>query len=86
MRREDYQATLIVMAGLGAAALTGFVREAALAYQLGAGRAADVYLVAFTIPEFIIVALPIVLTPAFIPLFTRHRLSAGEGSLGVMPL
>ena len=78
MQRDDYRATLIVMFGLAAASLTGFVRQAAVAYQLGAGRAADVYLVAFAVPEFVFIALPIVLSPAFIPLFADCRLRAGE--------
>lgn len=78
MRREDYRATLILMAGLVAATATGFLREAALAYQLGAGRATDIYLIAFTIPEFFFISLPIVLTPAFIPLFADLRLHVGE--------
>lgn len=78
MRREDYQATLILMLGFGAAMLTGFLREAALAYEFGAGRATDIYLIAFTLPEFIFVALPIILTPAFLPLFADLRLRTGE--------
>jgi putative peptidoglycan lipid II flippase len=78
VRREDYRATLILMLGLAAAALTGFLREAALAYQFGVGRDADIYLIAFTVPEFIFVALPIVLLPAFLPLFADLRLRAGE--------
>ena len=78
MQRDDYRATLIVMFGLAAASLTGFVRQAVVAYQLGAGRAADVYLVAFAVPEFAFIALPIVLSPAFIPLFADCRLRAGE--------
>ena len=80
MRREDYRATLTLMLGLAAATLTGFLREAALADQLGVGRATDIYLIAFTIPEFVFIALPIVLTPAFLPLFAQLRLRAGEGA------
>jgi hypothetical protein len=80
VQRDDYRATLIVMFGLAAANLTGFLRQAAIAHQLGAGRAADIYLVAFAVPEFIFVALPIVLSPAFIPLFADCRLQAGEAS------
>jgi putative peptidoglycan lipid II flippase len=80
VQRDDYRATLIVMFGLAAASLTGFLRQAAIAHQLGAGRAADVYLVAFAVPEFVLVALPIVLAPAFIPLFAACRLQAGEAS------
>ncbi len=79
MRKEDYRATLILMFGLAAATLTGFLREAALAQQLGVGRSTDIYLIAFTIPEFVFVALPIILSPAFIPLFADFRLRLGEG-------
>jgi len=78
MQRDDYRATLIVMFGLAAASLTGFLRQMAIAYQLGAGRAADIYLVAFAVPEFIFLALPIILSPAFIPLFANCRQQAGE--------
>ena len=78
MQRDDYRATLIVMLGLAVASLTGFVRQAAAAHQLGAGRAADIYLVAFGVPEFVFIALPIVLSPAFIPLFAECRLRNGE--------
>jgi putative peptidoglycan lipid II flippase len=80
MRRDDYRATLIVMFGLATANLTGFARQAAIAHELGTGRDADVYLVAFVIPEFVFIALPIVLLPAFVPLFTECRLRAGEVS------
>jgi putative peptidoglycan lipid II flippase len=80
MRREDYGATLILMGGLAAATITGFLREAALAHQLGAGRATDIYLVAFAVPEFLFLALPIVLSPVFIPLFADLRLRAGEAA------
>jgi len=77
---DDYRATAVVMFGLVAANLTGFLRQAAIAQQLGAGRATDVYLVAFAVPEFVVVALPIVLSPAFIPLFGDCRLQYGETS------
>ena len=78
MRREEYRATLILMAGLLAATFTGFLREAALAYELGASHATDLYLIAFTLPEFVFTALPIILLPAFIPLFTDLQLRVGE--------
>jgi putative peptidoglycan lipid II flippase len=66
------------MLGFAAASLSGFLREAALAYELGAGRATDIFLIAFTVPEFIFVALPIILGPAFIPLFSEVRLRVSE--------
>ncbi len=78
MQREDYRATLILMLGLAAATFTGFLREAALADQLGASRLTDIYLIAFTVPEFLFLALPIVFTPAFLPLFADLRLQVGE--------
>jgi putative peptidoglycan lipid II flippase len=78
VRREEIRSTFIVMVGLGATTATGYLREAALAYQLGAGRAADVFLIAFAVPEFVITALPIILSAAFIPLFAAIRQRAGE--------
>jgi putative peptidoglycan lipid II flippase len=80
VQRDDYRATWIVMAGLAAATLTGFLRQAVIAHQLGAGRVADVYLVAFAVPEFVFVALPIVLPPVFIPLFAGCRQQQGEAT------
>ncbi len=79
MRHEEKRATLIVMVGLGATVATGYLREAALAYQLGVGRSADIFLIAFAVPEFVITALPIILSATFIPLFAAIRQRAGEG-------
>lgn len=78
MQREDYRATLVVALGFLAASLTGFLRQVAIARQLGASRVADIYLVAFALPEFVIIALPIILTSAFIPVFSRVRQAEGE--------
>ena len=55
MQRDDYRATLIVMFGLAAATLTGFLRQAATADQLGAGRAADIYVIAFGANEIAVI-------------------------------
>ena len=79
MQREDYRATLVVASGFLAASLTGFLRQVAIARQLGASREADIYLVAFALPEFVIIALPIILTPAFIPIFSKVRQLEAEG-------
>lgn len=73
MKKEDYYAVLILMVGLLAAMLGGFLREASLAHQLGTGREADIYLIAYTVPEFVIIALAIIIPPAFIPLFAEYR-------------
>ncbi len=78
MHKEDYYAVIILMVGLLAATLSGFLREATLAHQLGTGREADIYLIAYSIPEFVIIALAIILPPAFIPLFTDYRRRFGE--------
>lgn len=80
MQREDIQSTSIVMLGLAAATLTGFFRQVILAFQLGSSRTADIYLIAFTLPEFVFVALPIVLIPAFLPPFIACRKQAGEAT------
>ncbi len=78
MRRDDYWAALLVASGFLAATLTGFLRQAAIAQQFGIERVADIYLVAFALPEFIFIILPIVLSPALIPIFSETRQKAGE--------
>ena len=80
MQRSEIKSTLVVMTGLGIATLTGFLRQIVIAQQFGVGRAADIYLVAFALPEFIFIALPIVLVPAFLPPFTACRQQAGEAT------
>jgi putative peptidoglycan lipid II flippase len=64
------------------ATLTGFLRQAAVAYVLGAGLVTDIFLVAFALPEFVMIALPIVLAPAFIPLFVQYRQQGNESLAG----
>ena len=78
MQPRDYRAIIIVGLGLGFAILTGFARQAAVAHELGVSRVADVFLVAYAIPEFIYIAFPIILTPVFIPIFSRVRQAQGE--------
>jgi putative peptidoglycan lipid II flippase len=78
MQREDYRATLVVVLGFLAATLTGFLRQVAIAHLLGTSRVADIYLVAFAVPEFVFIALPIILSPAFLPIFSRLRQEEGE--------
>ena len=78
VRHNSSQTTIIVIIGYLAATLTGFLRQSQLAFHLGADRVADVYLVAFALPEFFFIALPIVLGPAIIPLFAQVRTQQGE--------
>jgi putative peptidoglycan lipid II flippase len=78
LQRDEIRALLILIAGYAAATLTGFLRQAFLAHQLGASRAADIYLVAFALPEFVFIALPVVLSPAFLPIFASLRQRNGE--------
>ena len=40
---------------------------------MGTGREADIYLIAYSVPEFVIIALAIIIPPAFIPLFAEYR-------------
>ena len=80
MHRTEIKSTLVVISGLGIATLTGFLRQIVIAQQFGVGRAADIYLVAFALPEFIFIALPIVLIPAFLPPYTACRQQAGEAT------
>jgi putative peptidoglycan lipid II flippase len=78
LNKSEYSSTFIVIAGLAMATLTGFLRQAAVAYALGAGLVTDIFLVAFALPEFVMIALPIVLAPAFIPLFVQYRQQGNE--------
>ena len=78
MQRTDIRSTILVMLSLAFATLTGFLRQSVVAGVLGAGRAADIYLVGFAVPEFVFIALPIVLTPVIIPVFSQIRQSSGE--------
>lgn len=59
--------TLIVMAGILAGNLTGFGREIVTAAVLGASREADIYLIAFAIPELFIVLTLTIVAPALVP-------------------
>lgn len=57
----------------------GYVREAVLAYQVGAGAETDAYYAAFQIPDLLNYLLAGgALSIAFLPLYTRH-LAAGDG-------
>lgn len=80
MDSKNFRTTMIVMLSLGLAMATGFLRQSALASTLGAGRVADIFLVAYAFPEFIYVALPVILSPVVIPLFMQARRQAGEAS------
>jgi putative peptidoglycan lipid II flippase len=78
LHRDDYRSTSILILGYLAATITGFLRQAVIAYSLGVGREADIYLIAFALPELVFIALPIILYPAFIPLFSESRYKFGE--------
>jgi peptidoglycan biosynthesis protein MviN/MurJ (putative lipid II flippase) len=78
MQTKDYRSTILVMMGFGLATLTGYARELALARQLGVSRVTDIFLVAYALPEFVFIALPIILTPGFIPIFSSVRQLGGE--------
>lgn len=80
MDTKNYRATLLVILSLGLAMVTGFLRQSALASTLGAGRVTDIFLIAFAIPEFVFVALPVILSPVVIPLFNQVRRQMDESS------
>lgn len=80
MDLKNFRATGIVMLSLGLAMATGFLRQSTLAATLGAGRVADIFLVAYALPEFVYVALPVILAPVVIPLFMQVVRRSGEAS------
>jgi putative peptidoglycan lipid II flippase len=72
--------TAIVMSGLVAAGITAFVRHAVVAYVLGARARMDTFLVSYAVPELVLVAMPIVLAPALIPILSSIRARAGDAA------
>lgn len=80
MNTNDLRATAIVMLSLGLAMVTGFLRQTTLAATLGASRATDIFLVAYALPEFVYVALPVILSPVIIPLFMQVNRTHGEAT------
>jgi len=77
-RRQIGAAALLLSGSIVASLLLGFVREAVLAYQVGAGAETDAYKAAFQIPDWINYMLAGgALSVAFIPLYTR-RLEESE--------
>ena len=75
---RTYQNYLVVIASLIFTSLTGYLRQTFIAFTLGAGKSTDIFLVSYAIPEFVFIALPIILTPVIIPYFIRLRQKRGE--------
>ncbi|HIQ06168.1 MAG TPA: murein biosynthesis integral membrane protein MurJ [Anaerolineae bacterium] len=71
------RATVLVAFGILLSNLSGFLREAAIAAAFGLSRATDAYLIAFTLPEFVNVALSVVLGAVLVPLLTEVDLESG---------
>jgi putative peptidoglycan lipid II flippase len=80
MRGNLYRSASLVMIGIAVSNATGFVREMVIAHQFGATRLTDIYLIAFAIPEFFFVMLPIVVNAALVPLLTERRVQQDEKS------
>lgn len=80
LRGNLLRSASLVMVGLAVSSATGFIREMAIANHFGASRLTDIYLIAFTIPEFFLVMLPIVVNSALVPLLMERRLGKGEKS------
>lgn len=58
--------------------LTGFIREQVIAYQFGTSTTADMYITAFTIPQYISNILGGMITVCFIPLFIDYHSKEGS--------
>ncbi len=70
----------IVIAGTLLGNASGFLREAAVAAFFGATRAADVYVVAFTVPEFLWSAMRNILPGVALPILAAVSLADGGGA------
>ena len=68
--------------GIIASNITGFLREAVIANYFGATRLADVYLIAFTVPEYLFALLTITVGAALVPLLTQHLVHQACGDKG----
>lgn len=66
------------MLGIALSNLTGFLREMVIAALYGAGPTADAFFIAFTVPEFLFLMLPLVVGPALLPLLAEYRQDQGE--------
>ena len=77
---ENRKSIVLVMAGILAGNVTGFLREAVIAQRFGLSRWTDAYLIAFTLPEFVFTLLTVVVGGAVIPVFLTRQLKEGESS------
>lgn len=72
MRSQVLRAFGVVMGFTMLSRLTGFTREMALAYGLGASALSDAYLVGFTVPNLVGAILGVAAGKAILPLFAAH--------------
>jgi putative peptidoglycan lipid II flippase len=77
---ENRKSTALVMAGILAGNVTGFLREAVIAQHFGLSRWTDAYLIAYTLPEFVFTLLTVVVGGAVIPTFISRRVKEGASS------
>jgi putative peptidoglycan lipid II flippase len=73
IQRRVFTSTAIVMGGILASRLLGFVREWSVAHQVGSNAMTDAYYAAFTLPDFLnYLVAGASLSVTFIPVFTKY--------------
>ena len=75
---RDNKHYLVVIFSLLVSMVTGYLRQTSIAFVFGVNQDTDIFLISYTIPEFVFVALPIILTPAIIPFFIKARKTYGD--------
>ncbi|MGD0908650.1 MAG: murein biosynthesis integral membrane protein MurJ [Candidatus Acidiferrales bacterium] len=79
VHRRVFTSTGIVMAGILASRLLGFVREWAVAHQVGSNAMTDAYYAAFTLPDFLnYLVAGASLSATFIPVFAKYSAEERE--------
>src|SRR5665213_9682 len=73
VHRRVFASTAIVMGGILASRLLGFVREWSVAHQVGSNAMTDAYYAAFTLPDFLnYLVAGASLSVTFIPVFAKY--------------
>lgn len=71
--RRVFASTIIVMGGILASRMLGFVREWSVAHQVGSNAMTDAYYAAFTLPDFLnYLVAGASLSVTFIPVFAKY--------------
>lgn len=78
MRTGWFQASIALMALTAFSRLLGYFRDTMIAYRFGASTATDAFLVAYTVPAFIVSIIGGALNSVLVPRVVAHRTQGNE--------